>query len=273
MKHLFKIIMLFILPFLHIGLSAQQWVRPKPLMTRNVLKIFLEMHLEYPLQARKNKEEGTVIVGFSVDEKGKVTERHILQSVSPPLDSSALRLFDMILWNPAKKYGKGVACHASENTGFSVSFNARKYKKLINKRGYDQLPQPFTPIESTNKLYRLRQLEQAPTIILDSTFNTLNNFIYNQISYPEEAVRLNISGVARLAFVIETSGLPSNIIVKEAVGGGCTGEAIRVVQKMKWVPGIKNGHAVRTQFELSVKFENPAQLKNKNIPNQSNSGI
>ena len=225
------------------------------------------------MQARENKKEGTVVIGFSVDEKGNVAERHILQSVSSPIDSSALRLFDLILWNPAKKYGKGVACPASENSDFSVAFNARKYKKLVKKRGYDQLPQPFTPIEPGNQLYRLTQLEQAPAIIPDSTFNTLNDFIYKQISYPEEAFKLNISGVVRLAFVIETSGLPSNIIVKEAVGGGCTEEAIRVLQKTKWVPGIKNGHAVRTQFELSIKFDNPGQLKNKNIPNQQTSGI
>ncbi|MCF6170372.1 MAG: energy transducer TonB [Bacteroidales bacterium] len=273
MNYLFVVRALIVSCLLHGGLTAQQWVRPKPLMDRNVLKTFREIHLEYPLEARENKVQGTVVIGFSVDEKGNVTERHILQSVYPPLDSSALRLFDLILWSPAKLYGKGRACPASENSGFSVTFNARKYKKLINKRGYDQLPQPFTPIDTGNRVYRLSQLGQAPEFDHGATYKTLNDFIYKQVSYPEEAVRLNISGTVRLSLVIETSGLPSNIVVKEAVGGGCTGEAIRVLQKMRWMPGRKDGHAVRTHFELSVKFENPAQLKNKNIPNQTNSGI
>ena len=112
-----------------------------------------------------------------------------------------------------------------------------------------------------------------PSVILNSTHASLHDYIYSQITYPEEAAKFNVTGVVRLSIIIETSGLLSNLLVREAVGGGCTEETIDVVKDLKWVPGIIDGVAVRTQCELSIKFENPAHLKNKHIPNQSNSGM
>jgi len=242
-------------------------------MTNNILRSFLESHLVYPLAARQNKEEGTVVIGFSVDEKGMVEERHILESVSLLVDSSALRLFDLILWQPAENYGKVVKCPASGNNGFPIKFNIKKYNKLIKRRAYDRLPQPFKPIGQSNKVYAKTQLDKLPTVILDSTYSSLNDYIYSQITYPEEAVKFNVTGVVRLSLIIETSGLLSNLLVRETVGGGCTEETIDVVKDLKWIPGIKDGFAVRTQCEFSIRFENPAYLKNKHIPNQSNSGM
>jgi TonB family protein len=273
MNKLFKIFIIFILLAFQAKLTAQQWIGPKPIMTGKLLKAFIDMHLEYPAQAQQNKEEGTVTIGFSVDEKGNIKERHILQSVSSSVDSSALHLFDLILWQPAEWYGKAVNCPATDNNAFPLKFNIRKYKKLIKKRAYDKLPQPYTPIDSSCKIYLTTQLDQPPVVIPDPEHATLNELIYNNISYPEEAAKLNISGVVRLAFVIETSGLPSNLIIKETVGGGCTEEAIGAVLQLRWTPGIRKGFAVRTQMELSVRFENPAHLKDKHIPNQQNSGI
>jgi TonB family protein len=273
MKQLIKISILLVFLLLVCRVKAQQWKAPKPIMTNNILRTFLEMHLTYPLEARENKEEGTVLIGFSVDDKGKVEERHILESVSSLVDSSALELFDLIIWQPAEKYGKAVKCPASDNNGFPVKFNIRKYNKLVKKRAYDYLPQPFQSVDLSNSIYTKTQLDRLPSVILDSTISSLNEYIYSQITYPEEAARYNITGVVRLSIVIETSGLLSNLLVKEAVGGGCTEETIRVVYGLKWTPGIKDGVAVRTQCELSIKFENPAYLKDKHIPNQQNSGI
>ena len=273
MKPLIKICILLIFLLSQSGLTAQQWIRPKPLMTNTILRTFIEMQLVYPTEALQNKEEGTVVIGFSTNEKGKVEERHIIQSVSPLVDESALKIFDLILWHPAERYGKAVSCPASGNNGFPIKFNIRKYKKLVKKRGYDKLPQPFSPIDSTKTVYTKKQVEHPPAYLPTAGFQTLNDFIYGQISYPEEAVKYNISGLVKLAFVVESSGLPSNLLIKETVGGGCTEEAIEVVQQLRWIPGILKNRGVRTKMELSIQFRNPAHLKNKEIPNQQNSGI
>ncbi|RLD42090.1 MAG: hypothetical protein DRI89_08160 [Bacteroidetes bacterium] len=301
MKRLLKISILFVLFTSQPGLIAQQWVKPKPLMTKNILKTFFETHLMYPIDAMKYKEEGTVVIAYSVNENGIIEERHILQAVSPSIDASALQLFDLILWNPATKYGKPVSCPASENSGFPIKYNIKKFNKLVKKRGYHFINPASLHVDESKKIYNVNQVEELPLFISDSIFSTdseavdnynpkqqksirtpninpsstsaLNQFIYSQITYPEEAIRLNISGVVRLAFVVEINGLLSNLVVKETVGGGCTEEAVSIVLKTKWIPGMKDGLIVRTLIELSIKFENPANLKNKHIPNQSNSGM
>jgi len=46
----------------------------------------------------------------------------------------------------------------------------------------------------------------------------------------------------------------TDISVKENPGNGLDKEAIRVLKslKTKWSPGIKNGQAVRTQYNLPI---------------------
>ena len=50
------------------------------------------------------------------------------------------------------------------------------------------------------------------------------------------------------------------------LGGGCTEEAIRVVKKMRWMPGILDKTAVRTCMELEIVFDIAGQTVGGRIP-------
>jgi TonB family protein len=57
--------------------------------------------VHYPPDARDNGIEGTVIIKFTIDEDGIVTEVHVAQSISPELDAEALRVVKAIpRWKP-----------------------------------------------------------------------------------------------------------------------------------------------------------------------------
>jgi protein TonB len=80
-------------------------------------------------------------------------------------------------------------------------------------------------------------------------------FLNNNLTYPQEARETNTSGTVYLEFVVERDGSISNISIKRGIGGGCDEEAIRVVKLMpKWKPGRQQGHEVRVQFMLPIKF-------------------
>ena len=66
-----------------------------------MLKEFINLHLIYPEKSIINNEEGDVEILFSTDVNGTVTEKKIVKSVSKEVDEEAIRLFDLILWNPA----------------------------------------------------------------------------------------------------------------------------------------------------------------------------
>jgi len=264
-----KISIVFFLVFNTLNVSGQTYEIPTPKMSKNVLKSYLKMHLEYPPEAILRKEEGDVRISFVVDEKGNLIRSNVSTSVSESIDSAALQLFSKILWNPAIISGQPKAIESE----FKIKYNIKKYNSLVKKRGYDQLPEPFIPADPSLEIYTVKELNKAPIAILDSIYPSVRSYIANNLEFPEAASKLTIKGVVQLRFVIEPCGLPSNIMIIEAVGGGCTEEAIRIVQQLKWNPGIRQSLAVRTCYNMSIKFDPSENLKNKDIPNQSNSGM
>lgn len=249
--------------------AGQAFEPPHPRMNKMLTRQFLDMHMQYPQDAFNKGVQGTVKISFLTDRLGNVTSRLIKQSVSPGLDSAALALFDMILWEPATSYGKPVNGEGE----FRIKYNISKYESLLKKRGYDKLPRPVDPVDHSGKVFSLKDLDQPPEPLLDTVFKSLPEWITANLNFPEAAARLNIEGDVELRFVIETSGLPSNISVLHPVGGGCTEEAIRIVNQSKWKPGIHSGEGVRTCYYLTIKFDAAGELKNKYIPNQTSSGI
>lgn len=71
---------------------------------------YLTANLVYPEQARKKNIEGKVLVGFIVNEKGKVVSVNVLKPVNKLLDAEALRVIKaMPPWKPALKDGLAIA--------------------------------------------------------------------------------------------------------------------------------------------------------------------
>lgn len=83
----------------------------------------------------------------------------------------------------------------------------------------------------------------------------LREFLAANLVYPQEAKEKKIEGRVFVTFVVEADGSISNIKVLRDIGGGCGDEAVRVIKLMpKWKPGAQRGKAVRTQFNLPIKF-------------------
>lgn len=67
------------------------------------MRNFIYKTLRYPVVAEENGEQGKVVVGFTVEKDGSVTNIHIKKSVSEWLDKEAKRIVsNMPRWLPAK---------------------------------------------------------------------------------------------------------------------------------------------------------------------------
>lgn len=87
----------------------------------------------------------------------------------------------------------------------------------------------------------------------------LLSFIYQNLTYPAEAIRNDHEGTAVINFIVEKDGTISNPAIVRNVPGGCGEEALRVVSMLnpsgvRWVPGKQDGKAVRSQFTLPIRF-------------------
>jgi TonB family protein len=243
---------ILILLFFHASYS-QSFVPAHPLSEPKLLQDFLCSEVVYPGQDLSRGIEGKVVISFIVEKDGSVSHVMVRDKVSPELDAEALRLFRMLLWEPAISLGQPVA---SENE-FPVDFNIKKYNKHCKLRGYEFTEYPFQPTDSSNIVYEASKIDKKPYALFDEKGMSLEKFIAKNIIYPETAYRQNLSGKVKLRFVVEPQGRVSNIQVLEPVGGGCTQEAIRLLGLIRWMPGIKNQMAVRTFMNLQIEFKLP----------------
>lgn len=74
------------------------------------LREFLYKNINYPEEAEKQQIEGTVMVEFTVDEKGRVSEIKIIRGVHELLDKEAIRVIKLTSgkWKPGKQGNKVV---------------------------------------------------------------------------------------------------------------------------------------------------------------------
>ena len=73
------------------------------------LSSFIALNVRYPSDAEKNGISGKVIVRFVINNKGKVIDPEIVQSIYPSLDKEALRVINLMpRWEPGKQGGKNV---------------------------------------------------------------------------------------------------------------------------------------------------------------------
>lgn len=246
------------------GLFSQHIYPPRCYGGTKLLKAFIKEEMIYPGIALRNNTEGTVSFSFIVEPDGRVSNLHIVQSVSDEIDKEALRLFKKILWHPPTELGKPIAL----NQSLSIKFNIKKYNKLIKERGYDYFSYPYQPIDTSYHVYEFKQLDETPKPIFDSEDVNFNTFMAHNLKYPETAFKQNISGNVKLKFVVEQSGRISNITIMNTLGGGTTEEAIRVIKLMKWHPGIYKGKAVRSFTELEIKFDIAKKTVGGTVPSQ-----
>ncbi|MBO3700816.1 energy transducer TonB [Roseivirga sp. E12] len=80
-------------------------------------------------------------------------------------------------------------------------------------------------------------------------------FLNDNLKYPRQAKRMNLSGTVMLSFVVNKEGMISDIEVIREVGGGCDEEAVRVLGlSPRWNPGLQRGRAVKSRMNIRVVF-------------------
>jgi len=80
-------------------------------------------------------------------------------------------------------------------------------------------------------------------------------FLQKNLKYPKEAVDVKYHGNVTLSFVVEKSGLISNIVVEKSACTSMDEEAVRILKLSKaWKPGYVNGIPVRVKCPITFNF-------------------
>lgn len=261
MKRNLLLILLFVIVYQRN--TAQTFKPAQTVSNSKLVNAFIDAAMVFPPEDLHERNEGKVIVTFKVGVNGETTQFEVKNGQSTSLNKEAIRLVKKIQWYPALHNGKAVeAIHT-----YTIIFNAKRYRRLVKARGYDVISLPFSPADTSGFVYNLASLDVAPKPIFENPKATLSQYIQENLKYPVTAYNNGISGTVKLKFLIETDGIISNIVVDQGIGGGCDNEAIRILNSIKWHPGVKGNRAVRSHAILEVLFK-IADRKQQAIPNR-----
>ncbi len=118
----------------------------------------------------------------------------------------------------------------------------------------------YRALEAPPRFPACEQLDTTLIVIQKCAEQSLLEFMYSNIRYPQEAREQNLEGNVVATFVVEKDGSLSNLSVLKDIGGGAGLEVLRVVEAMnnaeiRWVPAEKDGQPVRFQYTLPIKFK------------------
>jgi len=98
------------------------------------------------------------------------------------------------------------------------------------------------------------KVETMPSF-MGGDITTFRNWVQSKVKYPQLAQENNISGRVLLMFVVEKSGLLTNIEVLQTPDSSLSDEAIRVLKTSpKWTPGKQRNQPVRVKYTLPIDF-------------------
>lgn len=260
MKSPYIIVLLLLLT---LGIKAQLSEDAKPLSEKSLTKTYILQHLVFPEEVIEQKRHEKVVLRLTIADDGSIAAIETLQTFSEEAAITAQKMVQNMIWLPAFKNATPI----KSNVEIEIPFHYRDFKKRERSDLAKASAKLIYPKSKSENIFIFAALNKVPYPIFKNNAMTLNKYIYENLSYPEQAFRSSISGNVELEYVIEKNGLPSNIIVSQSVGGGCDQEAIRILQSISWMPGLKNDSLVRTKNKLNIYFK-LGDKRQQAIPNR-----
>ncbi|MGV3599401.1 MAG: energy transducer TonB [Bacteroidota bacterium] len=117
---------------------------------------------------------------------------------------------------------------------------------------YAAPPAPEPEPEQTGETEIFEVVEKSPEYPGGEAARQI--FIAQHLVYPPLAVENGKQGTVYVEFVVEPSGVLSNVKAIKTFDDDCAAEAVRVVKLMKWTPGEQRGKPVRVRVKMPIKF-------------------
>jgi len=96
------------------------------------MRIFLKKHMRYPKEAMEAEIEGTVVVKYSIDYRGKVVDARVVSGLGYGCDEEALRLVKKLKYTVPKSRKVKVLFHKD----LQIHFRLPKQKGTVISYSY-----------------------------------------------------------------------------------------------------------------------------------------
>jgi protein TonB len=200
---------------------------------------------EYPYKARKHQITGKCFVAFTVDVNGVPQNVHVVKSLEPTLDASAIQTIENWRFKPAMKIGKEPAAFDLNNTPVPFDLTAGVDFQILDGH-------------QTGAVIAIPERPGSPgTIIASDGSSATPPVAIKQVApkYPfREKIRQG-GGECTLKMIIDTDGIPQNVQVIKSADPALDKSAIKAVEQWRYKPATVNGVAVPAESQVIVKFQ------------------
>jgi TonB family protein len=116
-----------------------------------------------------------------------------------------------------------------------------------------------------NEYMTIIAVEQMPIFNNNSSYDFLI-WLYQNIKYPDSAIKDSISGKVYARFKIDSLGIVSEVEIVRSARWDLDAEVRRVILlSPKWIPGRQNGKNVGIYYTIPIEFNIKDQLFLKKI--------
>jgi TonB family protein len=204
---------------------------------------FLSKTFRYPAEAMGKNIQGTVVVKFTVDEKGRLNN---LDAASGPkeLREEAINVISKSgRWRPATSNGHPVRSEREQLITFKLENAEDERMKIFHA----------APKVGDSSIASVVDKEAAYPGGAPGWLRFLNR----EFHYPEEAVNDKIQGTVLAMFIVDKNGMLSEIeTISGPTSGGLRDELIRLIKKSgNWIPATVNNLPVKAYKMIPLTFK------------------
>mgnify|MGYP002397810995 CR=1 FL=1 len=210
------------------------------------LMAILARSIQYPLKARQENIEGTVVTSFVVEPTGRLSNMTILKDIGGGCGQEAMRVLAALdsiglRWRPATREGKPV-----------------RMRQALPLRFKLQQALPYYISANGDCIYT--EVDAAPQF--RGGIDSLISFVLNRLEYPAAFRDSCKTGIIEMAVLIRPDGAIeiANQIDFNNLGFDFQWQAVRLVNRTAklWTPASYQGKPVTTSVPLRTMFKSDA---------------
>lgn len=210
------------------------------------LLTYINTQIKYPQIAKDNGIQGRVIVTFTVNKDGTISDSEVVRGVDPSLDTEALRVIESFpLWTPGKQRGNPVRVKYTVPITFSLGGSLAE-----STRGGKDVEVKPTPSKHGDVYTVVEEMPRFP-----GGDQALLKYINQNIKYPVDAQEKGLQGRVIASFIVLKDGKITDINVVRGVAPSLDEESVRVIASMPlWTPGKEGGKPVNVKYTVPITF-------------------
>jgi protein TonB len=245
-----KVVLFFLLLHFGFGLVAQNSAtspeyEAKIIGGKAFMEQILQTQLTLPKQLLNSGFKSDFFTFFDLDSSDKAHNIKFDGQVPIALSKEMQRVFHFFTF-------KRTLDLPNESRPYFLKFSisADKYKTYTKQKSKFNL-KLSEPADSSLTVYS--RADKSPEFYKNGD-EGFNDYVLSEIDYPRLAIEKSIEGTVILECIVETNGFVTGIEIKKGVNGGCSEEAMRLIQYSRWKPAKLNGQLVRYKMTVPISF-------------------